>query len=57
MKTNSIYLSELGTMELSLNELIQIEGGGFWSTLGKILGVVAAVAAVLYAPPAVLVLL
>lgn len=57
MKTNSIYLSELGTMELSLNELIQIEGGGFWNTLGKILGVVAAVAAVLYAPPAVLVLL
>ncbi len=41
---------ELGAVELSLNELIHIEGGGFWKTLGYIVGVIAVVAIAYYAP-------
>ncbi len=41
---------ELGAVELSLNELIHIEGGGFWRTLGIIIGVIAAVAIAYYSP-------
>lgn len=57
MKKKALNFSEFGTIALSPLELIHIEGGGFWGTLGKILGAVAAVAAILYAPPALLVLL
>lgn len=57
MKKKALNFSEFGTMELSQFELIHIEGGGFWKSLGKIIGAVAAVAAILYAPPAILVIL
>ena len=35
------------------NELITIEGGGFWRTVGQIVGVLA-VAAIIYYAPAVI---
>jgi len=53
MKTIPLNFMELGAVELSLNELIHIEGGGFWRTLGYIVGVIA-VAAIIYYAPAVI---
>jgi hypothetical protein len=50
MKTIPLNFMELGAVELSLNELIHIEGGGFWRTLGIIIGVIAAVAIAYYSP-------
>ncbi|WP_164847844.1 hypothetical protein [Sandaracinomonas limnophila] len=50
MKNNPINFMELGAIELTLNELIQIEGGGFWRTVGQIVGVAAVVAIIWYAP-------
>ncbi len=41
---------ELGAVELSLNELIYTEAGGFWKTLGYIVGIIAVAAVAYYAP-------
>ena len=50
MKTIPLNFMELGAVELSLNELIHIEGGGFWRTLGYIVGIIAVAAIAYFAP-------
>lgn len=50
MKTIPLNFMELGAVELSLNELIDIEGGGFWKTFGFIIGALAVCAITYYAP-------
>lgn len=56
MKKNLLNLSELGAVELTLNELVEFEGGSFWKTLGYIVGAVAVVAIAYYAPAALILL-
>ncbi len=50
MKKNLLNLSELGTVELTLNELVEMEGGAFWKTVGFIVGALAVLAIAYYAP-------
>lgn len=39
-------LSLCNSVELTFDEMLSIEGGGFWGTLGIILGVAVAVASI-----------
>jgi hypothetical protein len=39
MKNNMFDLNQMKVQELSFEELMHIEGGGFWKTLGIILGI------------------
>jgi hypothetical protein len=54
MKRELLDVQAMGMRELSMDELMCIEGGGFWNTLGIILGVATVVAAVILVGPAVL---
>jgi hypothetical protein len=44
----------MGVCELSMSELLTIDGGGFWNTLGIILGVATVVAALVLVGPVAL---
>jgi hypothetical protein len=46
MENNIFDLRQMQAQELSFEELLQIEGGGFWHTLGVILGIATVVATV-----------
>ncbi|MEY2792563.1 MAG: hypothetical protein RJA76_555 [Bacteroidota bacterium] len=50
MKTIPLNFMDLEAVELTFNELIHIEGGGFWKTVGYIVGALAVVAIAYYAP-------
>ena len=52
----SLALENYGVDTLSFDEMMVIDGGGFWETLGIIVGIVVAVAVVI-AVPAVLIAL
>jgi hypothetical protein len=39
MENNIFDLRQMQAQELTFEELLQIEGGGFWHTLGVILGI------------------
>ena len=47
MENNLFELSQMHAQELSFEELLTIEGGGFWHTLGVILGIATVVATVI----------
>ena len=47
MENNLFDLSQMHAQELSFEELLTIEGGGFWHTLGAILGIATVVATVI----------
>ena len=47
MENNLFDLSQMHAQELSFEELLTIEGGGFWHTLGVILGIATVVATVI----------
>ena len=46
MENNIFDLRQMQAQELSFEELLNIEGGGFWHTLGVILGIATVVATV-----------
>lgn len=46
MKNREISIQEWNILELTQSELIAIDGGGFWETLGIISGIAVVVAAV-----------
>jgi len=46
MENNIFDLNQMQAQELTFEELLQIEGGGFWHTLGVILGIATVVATV-----------
>lgn len=46
MKNREISIQEWDMIELTQSELIGIDGGGFWETLGIISGIAVVVAAV-----------
>ena len=46
MENNIFDLRQMNAQELTFEELINIEGGGFWHTLGIILGIATVVATV-----------
>jgi len=46
MENNIFDLKQMQAQELTFEELLQIEGGGFWHTLGVILGIATVVATV-----------
>jgi hypothetical protein len=44
MENNMFDLKQMQVQELTFEELMTIEGGGFWHTLGVILGIATVVA-------------
>ena len=55
MKCELLDMRFYGVSELSMGELLTIDGGGFWNTLGIILGVATVVAAALIVGPMALI--
>lgn len=55
MKRELLDVRLFGVSELSMGELLTIDGGGFWNTLGIILGVATVVAAALIVGPMALI--
>ena len=55
MKYELLDMRFYGVSELSMGELLTIDGGGFWNTLGIILGVATVVAAALIVGPMALI--
>ncbi|MEY3855355.1 MAG: hypothetical protein RIS68_1369 [Bacteroidota bacterium] len=55
MKRELLDVRFYGVSELSMGELLTIDGGGFWNTLGIILGVATVVAAALIVGPMALI--
>lgn len=55
MKRELVDIRLLGVCELSKEELLMIDGGGFWNTLGIILGVATVVAAAYIVGPMALI--
>ena len=51
MKRELLDVRFYGVSELSMGELLTIDGGGFWNTLGIILGVATGVAGALVVGP------
>lgn len=47
MENNIFDLNRMQAQELTFEELLTIEGGGFWHTLGVILGIATVVATVI----------
>ena len=47
MENNIFDLKQMQAQELTFEELLTIEGGGFWHTLGVILGIATVVATVI----------
>ena len=47
MENNIFDLRQMNAQELTFEELMNIEGGGFWYTLGVILGIATVVATVI----------
>ena len=47
MENNMFDLRQMQVQELTFEELLHIEGGGFWHTLGVILGIATVVATVI----------
>ena len=47
MENNIFDLRQMQAQELTFEELLTIEGGGFWHTLGVILGIATVVATVI----------
>jgi hypothetical protein len=47
MENNLFDLRQMQANELTFEELLTIEGGGFWHTLGVILGIATVVATVI----------
>jgi hypothetical protein len=47
MENNMFDLRHMQAQELTFEELLNIEGGGFWHTLGVILGIATVVATVI----------
>jgi hypothetical protein len=47
MENNIFDLRQMNAQELTFEELINLEGGGFWHTLGIILGIATVVATVI----------
>jgi hypothetical protein len=47
MENNMFDLRQMQAQELTFEELLNIEGGGFWHTLGIILGIATVVATVI----------
>jgi hypothetical protein len=55
MKRELLDVRLFGVYELSMGELMTIDGGGFWNTLGIILGVATVVAAAYIVGPLALI--
>jgi len=55
MKRELLDMRFYGVSELSMGELLRIDGGGFWNTLGIILGVATVVAAAFIVGPMALI--
>lgn len=55
MKRELLDMHFYGVSELSMGELLTIDGGGFWNTLGIILGAATVVAAALIVGPMALI--
>ncbi len=55
MKRELLDICQMGVCELSMSELLTIDGGGFWNTLGIILGVATVVAALVLVGPVALI--
>ncbi|MEY4610309.1 MAG: hypothetical protein RL246_628 [Bacteroidota bacterium] len=55
MKRELLDIRQMGVCELSMSELLTIDGGGFWNTLGIILGVATVVAALVLVGPVALI--
>jgi hypothetical protein len=47
MENNIFDLRQMNAQELTFEELMSVEGGGFWYTLGIILGIATVVATVI----------